>query len=58
MYIAIVTGDAFLLTPAYIKASGVSTIAPTSGVKQYRHHDPDFCCFFQRLDNEVDAFVN
>ena len=35
LYVAIVTGNAWGLIPAYIRALGVSMIAPMSGVKQY-----------------------
>ena len=37
LYVAMVTGDALGLMPAYIRASGVSMMATASGVKQYWH---------------------
>ena len=36
LYVAMVTGDALGLMPAYIRASGVSMMAAASGVKQYQ----------------------
>ena len=37
LYVVIVTGDAWGLIPAYIRALGMSMIAQMSGAKQYQH---------------------
>ena len=64
LYVVIVTGDAWGLIPAYIRALGVYDSwnewckAISTPTERVQHHDPNFSGYLQVLHNKINAFMD